>query len=238
MQTIQWRRDARWFAFSFMSSAIIPASLFYAILHAGVGISTGLTFIGIVIGMYFFGWLLAGERFSKDKWLSTALGFLGLGLVFAPTISSVGWLGLLAGVGGGFAVGLNIVASKKMPYSTSQTAAIAWSLGLLANLPFVFLLGEPLDVFHWNIAWLYLGLFGLASIAASWTVIRGVKLIEAGAAGILSLVEVVFGVLFGITLFSERPDTMVLLGLAAIIAAAAIPYAKDYNAKRGVLESN
>jgi drug/metabolite transporter (DMT)-like permease len=59
------------------------------------------------------------------------------------------------------------------------------------------------------------------------------KLIDAGAAGILGLLEIVFGVLFGIIFFHERPAAMALLGMVVIIAAAAIPYFRDYNAKRG-----
>lgn len=235
-QKIFWRRDAKWFALSFISSVFIPISFFYAFLNAGVGITAGLTFIGIVIGMYFFGWLFLGERLNPDKWISILLGFLGVALVFAPSVHTIGWLALIAGVGGGIATGLNVTVSKMIPYNATQTAALVWTLGLLANLPFVFILGEKTDIFHWDIAWLYVVIFAFASVAASWTVIRGVKLIEAGAAGILGLMEIFFGVLFGVVIFNERPSGVVLLGVLAIMAAAAIPYFKDYNARRGTLE--
>lgn len=233
---IHWRRDAKWFALSALTSAIIPASLYYAILNAGLGIGLSLAYIGIVIGMFFFGWMFESERFTRDKWLSTALGIGGVLLVFGPSLSTAGWLPLIAAFGGGIATGLNIVISKKLQYNASQTAAIVWTLGVFANLPLIFVFSEPADIFHWDIAWLYLVIFGVVSVVSSWTMIRGVKLIEAGAAGILGLLEIVFGVLFGVLLFRERPDAIVITGMLLIVCAAAIPYVKDYNAKKGTLE--
>jgi drug/metabolite transporter (DMT)-like permease len=91
--------------------------------------------------------------------------------------------------------------------------------------------------FGWHIQWLYLIIFAVASVIASWSFVRGVKLIDAGAAGILGLLEIIFGVLFGVLLFNERLGIIVVVGIVIIIAAAAIPYFKDYNAERGSLDS-
>lgn len=88
-------------------------------------------------------------------------------------------------------------------------------------------------LFGWHAPWLYLICFAIASVIASWSLVKGVKLIDAGVAGILGLLEIVFGVLFGVILFQERPTTSALLGMVIIIGAAAIPYLQDYNAKRG-----
>lgn len=233
---IHWRRDAKWFALSFFSSIFIPATMYYSVLNAGIGVSIGIAYIGIVLGMFFFGWLLAKERFTKDKWLSTLLGIAGLGLVFLPGIESAAWLAMIAALGGGVAVALNIVVSKKLPYSALQTAVIAWALGSLANFPFIFLFGESVPMPAWDAEWLYLCVFAATSVVASWAVIQGVKLIEAGAAGVLGLLEIIFGVMLGVVFFGERPGAVTLFGLTAILAAAAIPYIKDYNAKRGTLE--
>jgi drug/metabolite transporter (DMT)-like permease len=76
----------------------------------------------------------------------------------------------------------------------------------------------------------------VASLVASWTFIRGLKLIEAGAAGILGLLEVVFGVVFGVIFFHERPGVVVLIGILSIVAAAAIPYLQHYNVQKGTIE--
>jgi len=66
-----------------IASLFVWGPLYYAILHAGIGISLTINYASIVIGLFFFGWLLLRERFTRDKLISAVLGFIGLGLVFS-----------------------------------------------------------------------------------------------------------------------------------------------------------
>jgi drug/metabolite transporter (DMT)-like permease len=236
LQKINWRLDYKWLIVMTISSIFVSAPLYYAVLKAGIGITLAIAYIGIVIGMFIFGWLFEAERFTRDKLLATGLGILGIGLVFSPSLKVVGWFALVAALVAGLATALNMATTKKIPYNGSQSAILVWGSGVIANVPLVFLLGEPTPSIEWRTEWLYLLLFAAASLVASWTFIRGLKLIEAGAAGILGLLEVVFGVLFGVVFFHERPDIIVIIGIASIIAAAGIPYLQHYNAQKGTLE--
>lgn len=67
-----------------IASLFIWGPLYFAILEAGVGISLAVAYASIVIGMLFFGWLFASERFTKDKAVSAVLGIIGLALIFLP----------------------------------------------------------------------------------------------------------------------------------------------------------
>lgn len=118
-----------------------------------------------------------------------------------------------------------------------QATVVMWVASVIANIFMMFLLREKLPVTGLHVEWLYLLLFAAASVIASWTFIKGVKLIEAGAAGILGLLEIVFGILFGALFFDERLSWLALAGAAVIIAAAAIPYFRDFNVKKGSLDS-
>ena len=238
LQKIEWRRDYKWFLVMVVSSIFISGPLYYAILQAGVGISIGLNYIGIVIGMFVFGWLFMGERYTRDKLTSTILGIIGILLVFSPSLKLAGWLALTGVLLSGFASGANMSATKKIPYSGSQSAVIGWVFGFIVNTPIAFLLHESMPIIGWRVQWLYLLAFAVTGMIASWTFVQGLKLIEAGAAGILGLLEVVFGVGFGVVIFHERPSTIVLLGIISIIAAAAIPYLQHYNAQKGILEES
>ena len=110
-----------------------------------------------------------------------------------------------------------------------------WAVGLVANVCMALLFKEAHPTVELRAEWLYIILFAVASVMATWSMIAGVKLIEAGAAGILGLLEIVFGLGFGIIFFHERPGTAALVGAVVIIAASAIPYVKDFNLKRGTL---
>ena len=236
---IDWRQNWRYFAGMVVASAFVWGPLYFAILEAGVGISLAITYAGIVSGMFIFGWLFAGERLTRDKWISIALGLVGLWLVFSPTIASgFGWLALVAALVSGLSSAANSVIAKKMPLNATQATVFLWFASVIANIPMAFVLREDMPSVGWHMEWVYLVIFAVASIIASWAFIKGVKLIEAGAAGVIGLLEIVFGVLFGVVFFSEQPGLMVLSGVAVIIVAAAIPYIKDYNARRGTLEGN
>ena len=236
LQKVHWRRDYKWLIIMTISSVFVSAPLYYAVLEAGIGITLAIAYIGIVIGMFIFGWLLEGEHFTKDKLLATALGVLGIVLVFSPSLKIVGWFALTTALVAGLATALNMTTTKKVPYNSSQSAILVWGSGVIANVPMVFLLSEPAPSIGLHAEWLYLLLFAAASLVASWTFIKGLKLVEAGAAGILGLLEVVFGVLFGVVFFHEHPDIIVLIGIASIVAAAAVPYFHHYNAQKGTLE--
>lgn len=234
---IDWRRNGRYFVGMIIASIFVWGPLYFAILEAGVGISLAITYAGIVSGMFIFGWLFAGERLTRDKWISIILGLVGLWLVFSPTIAAgFGWLALVAALVSGLGAAANSVIAKKMPLNATQATVLLWAASVLANIPMAFVLRESMPSVGWHIEWIYMVIFAVASIIASWAFIKGVKLIEAGAAGVIGLLEIVFGVIFGVVFFSERPGPEVLSGVVIIIVAAAFPYIRDYNVKRGTLE--
>ncbi len=235
LSTVQWRRDAWLLAGQLLSTLLITTPLYYSVQKVGIGLGVGIGYAGTVLGAFFFGWLLEGERYTKDKWLSTALGIAGLWCIFTPNLRALGFMAMGAGLLSGMANGWNMAINKKLSYSASQNTIITWAATALINLPFVFLLGERVPAL--DIHWLYLVLFALASLSASWALITGLKFVEAGAAGILGLLEIIFGIICGIIFFHERLTPLSILGMTAILAAAAIPYVQHYNTRRGTIDT-
>jgi drug/metabolite transporter (DMT)-like permease len=231
LKHVHWRRDLKWLALSFMSSGLVSGPLYYATLHIGVGLTSAVLYAGLVLSMFFFGWLFSRERYTRSKFASTLLGFAGLALLFSPSVRQFGVLGVTAALLGGAASGLNQVVSQKMPYSALQSVILAWSGGILANVVMMLLFRESLPPLHWNTHWLFLLVFVVVSMGSSWSVIAGMKRIDAGAAGILGLLEIIWGVLLGVVFFGERPTGVMFAGMAAIVSAAAIPYFQHFRLK-------
>ncbi|CAN5633562.1 hypothetical protein BH23PAT2_BH23PAT2_05490 [soil metagenome] len=231
LESLRIKQNWRYIAGMFIASLFTWGPLYYAILHAGVSISLAIAYASIVIGSFFFGWLFGGERFTKDKALSAGLGIVGLGLIFSPTLGTLGWFALLGALVSGLSAGANMVFSKQIRYNATQSTIVLWVTSVFANFIVAFALKEHYPAVGWYAPWLWLVIFAVASVIASWALVRGVKLIDAGAAGVLGLLEIVFGVLFGVIFFHERPEAIALLGIVVIIGAASIPYFKNYNAK-------
>lgn len=222
----------------FIASLFTWGPLYYAILHAGVGISLAIAYASIVLGMFFFGWVFAGERFTKNKALSAVLGIAGLTLIFSPSTKSIGWLALVGAFVSGLSAAAGSVFAKRIHYQATQSTIALWSASVIANFVMAGIYSKSLPSVGWHIQWLYLVIFALASVIASWSAIRGTKLIEAGTAGVLGLFEVVFGVIFGVLFFHERPSALVLLGILLVIAAAAMPYIQQHATQKGQLQTS
>lgn len=233
---LNWKKNKPYILAMVGAALFLWGPLYYAILKAGIGITLTINYASIIIGMFFFGWLVFKEKFTRDKQISAVLGLVGLGLVFAPNLHSIGALALLAAIVSGLATSVNMIMTKKLPFKPLQTTVILALTTAIANIIMIIILGEKVAASGWHIEWFYLLLFALANLMASWLFIAGLKHIDAGAAGVLGLLEIVFGVLFGVLFFNERPALISVIGTAIIILAAAIPYIKDYNASRGTLD--
>ena len=234
-EPIKLKKNVPYILAMIIASCFIWGPLYYSILHAGISLTLTVAYASIVIGMFLFGRLLAGEQFTKDKAISAALGVLGLVLIFSPTGSNVAWSALALAALSGLGSAFNTVIVKKIPYNATQATIVMWSASVIANIFMALLLREKYPDVGLHMQWVYLLLFAVASVIATWSLVSGVKLIEAGAAGILGLLEIVFGVGFGMIFFHERPGLVALLGALVIIAASVTPYVKDFNLRRGTL---
>lgn len=236
LQPLNLKDNWRYIGGMIVGSAFTWGTLYYSILKAGLGVSLTVTYASIVLGQFFFGWLFAGESFTKDKAISALIGFIGLVLIFSPTTQKVGWLALLAACVSGLSSAANTVFAKQIKYNATQSTIVLWTTGIIANVAMVAILGKHYPPVRLSLNWLYVVAFSVSSVIASWSLVRGVKLIDAGSAGILGLLEVVFGIFFGVVFFQERPSILVLVGAFVIVGAALVPYARDFNASRGILD--
>jgi drug/metabolite transporter (DMT)-like permease len=222
------KRDSKLILYLFISGLMVPAPFVYAVIEIGIGLALTIVYVGIVIGALLFSKFMAGEVLTFDKWLSVLFGFTGLFFVLGPTANEFGLKGAIAALISGLGVGLNMVINKKMPYSAIQTAIHSWLATAIVNLPFVFIYGEQFPSNFNSIKYVYLLLFSFASLCASFLVIKGLKLIDAGVASLLGLLEIVFGVMLGFVFYDERFTIAVITGICFICTAAAIPYVKHH----------
>lgn len=228
-QPFRWRADKWWFALSALASLLIAAPLYYSINKIGIGLATLMMYAGYLVSMFFFGWVFNRESFGIDKLMATLFALAGLALTFSRSLSAGSAFAFIAAFTAGVAMGLDMAVSQKIKYSSSQTTIIAWGSGVIVNFAMAILLHEHAPSLTSTVAWLYLLAFTFVNIAASWLSIHGVKLIEAGAAGLLGLLEVVWALLFGVIFFAERPGLLAYFGAICIIVAAAIPYVREFN---------
>ncbi|HEY1835242.1 MAG TPA: DMT family transporter [Candidatus Saccharimonadales bacterium] len=234
-EPVRWRADRKWFLLLLFASWLASGPLYYAINHAGIGLAVLGMYSGALLMMFFCGWRFNGERYTADKFVATLLALLGLLCTSLPSFGTPKLIPLLLAFVSGLADGLCIGVCQRIKYNSSQITVIAWLLSVVVNLPMAFLLHEHAPELRFDTAWFYLFLFTLASIASSWPVVHGAKMIEAGVAGTLGLLEIVWALLFGAIFFHESPGVAAGVGAVCIVMAATVPYIKELRSHKPVV---
>ncbi len=209
-----------------VSTSLTQAPIYYAFNHMDIGTATLLFFVGMIIMMYSFGFIFLGERVTRIKLFAFLLACLGLYITFSFSLTAFTLLAASMALLNGLASGLELSSSKKLTgsYSPLYITWLSWIIIAITNAVASVALGE---MQHWpvlNITWLYLVIYAVVSLLGFWLAIEGYKYIEASVGGLLSLLEVVFAVIFGILIFKEALTIQIAVGGSLIMLAAALPH--------------
>ena len=160
------------------------------------------------------------EKLQFKFIIASIISLVGIGLVVPEfSLSSEGFRGALAGTGAGFLFAvLSLINRNYVNKYPGITLAFYQDLiALIVLLPFIIML-KPSVSMPDILKLAFLGIFctGLAHTLF----IISLKNLKAATAGIISMLEPVYGVLLAIPLFGEIPNLKTILGGAIILAVA------------------
>lgn len=196
---------------------------------------SSLTFVGamantsvantlfLVATMPFFsavlGWFFLGEAVRLRTWLTIALAFCGIVIIFSESFSTGNWLGDSLAIFTAFLQGLNIVVIRKARDREVTVPAFCVSafFATLIALPFA----QPMTV---NISdFFFLSLMGLIVVPIGLGLfLSGARYAPAAEIALLALVETVLGPIWVWIFIGETPSEMALLGGSIVILSIVI----------------
>ncbi len=228
------RGDLKWFIVFLLFTSLTQAPLYYAFNHMDIGTATLLFFVTMLLTMYVVGFAFLKEKATRVKVVSLLVALAGLYLTFSFSIEAFTLLAASMAVLNGIASGGEVAFSKKLSNKYSPLYLVAWSwlIIFVTNSIISVAIGEIQHLPSFSLVWLYQAGYVVASLFGFWLIIEGLKYIEASIGGLIGLLEVVFGVGFGILIFGESLTLKIIAGGALIIAAAALPHIKDLIVKR------
>lgn len=187
----------------------------YAIVHLPLADAISISFAKPLFAVLLAAAFLA-ERVGADRWIATAVGFLGVLIVVRPGSAEFQLAHVVALIGA-FAVADGIVLVKKLQGS-ERTATIMVYFGAVTS---ILSLGPALWVWA-TPSWIELGL--LAAMAGAATLgqycgLRAFQAADASAVVPYDYLRLVFAILLGLALFGEIPDRWTLIGSAVLIAS-------------------
>ncbi|MDP2598997.1 MAG: DMT family transporter [Candidatus Liptonbacteria bacterium] len=220
------RADLKWFAVFLIFTSFTTAPIFYAFTHMAIGTAYLLFFVGMLITMYIVGFSFFGEKITGIKLIAFATTCIGLYAVFSFSIENFVPLAAFMALLNGIASGGEIAFSKKLSgsYSPLFLSWLSWFAILITNGIISVAIGEIQHAPAFNMVWLYLVVYAVAGIIGFWLVLKGIQYLESSIGSLLTPLEVVFGIIFGIMIFNEALTPSMLFGGTLIIVAAALPH--------------
>jgi drug/metabolite transporter (DMT)-like permease len=230
------RDEVKWLLAIIIPGMLVTPLYFYSFVHLSVGVATLIFFTCYTLGALGYGRLFFDERLTRIKIIALFLGITGLSLVALPYFQSGSLLAIIGCGFAGFCGAAEITFTKKLPGRYSgyyltfllylATAILTFALAVLIEGDSVFAL--PTTPMPWLVS---LG-YAVTIVLAIILVIRGFRSTTPGVGGIIGLMEVVFGVVFGMLLFGENVSVTVLVGAVLIAFAALLPLWKRASKSR------
>ena len=163
--------------------------------------------------------LFLGEAVGWRRWSAILVGLCGVLLIIRPGMASFEPLSLLALLGV-FGLALRDIATRRVPPETStmQLSFLGFAVIIPAGLGYMTVSGTAYVSLS-GLHWLYLSTGLGIGLFAYYAIVAAMRLGEVSFVSPFRYTRMIFALAIGVTVFSERPDTMTLLGAAIIIAS-------------------
>lgn len=182
--------------------------------------------------------LVLGERVGLVGWAAVLVGFVGVLVMVRPGSGLFDWASLLP-VLSGLTYGISMVAARRMGATESAGAMAFWGNAVFLAVAGVMALalsgrssGEGL---HPSLAFLLrgwespsvtdLGLMAVTGVVAAaglWLLTSAYRLAQASTVAPFEYTAMIWGVIWGWTIWGEWPDILGWIGIAAIIGAGLV----------------
>ncbi|QFZ24671.1 EamA family transporter [Saccharothrix syringae] len=200
------------FALVYLAAQLLPTSLASTIMATSPVVMIALA------------WPLLGERPRARAVLGAAAGVFGVVLVFASGVGPANPVGVLASVAAMAMSTFGHVLTKRWGAGSDVLSVTSWQLvagGLVLVVPAIAVEGAP-PALTWRalLGFAFVSVVGTALAFAAW--FAGLRHLEAGAVGLIGLLNPVTGVLLGVALAGERLTGHQLLGLALVLSGVVL----------------
>ncbi|MEM9576202.1 MAG: DMT family transporter [Pseudomonadota bacterium] len=198
---------------------LIPLSTASAILQA--------TPLFVTLGAALF----LQEQVGWRRWTAILVGFFGVLLIIRPGLDGFDWQSLFA-LQGVIGLGIRDLATRRVPPQTSSLQLSFWAfLVLLPAAAFMMWVNdETLTMPDWT-GWTIYAIALLIGILAYYTIVAAMRLGEISFVSPFRYSRILFALIIGVFVFSERPDALTLIGAAVIVGSGLYTLWRERNGR-------
>lgn len=222
LRSIGWPGVALGLCFATASSCFVVALQFTTVANV-LFLQGAAPFIAALLG-----WLLMSERLPLRTWIAMAAALVGIGTMVFDSFGSGRLIGDLLGFTTAAAFAVATVILRRHSHIEMMPAA---TLATLFAAAFAALQAAPLSASAVDLS--FLAAFGIVQLALGLVLFtNGARLIPAGEATLISLLEVALGPIWVWLIYTETPSQLALVGGGILVGTLVFHSLADWQAMR------
>ena len=172
-----------------------------------------------------------GERFGWRRWMAIFTGFIGVIIILRPNTNVI-TEGSIFAIVGAIMFAVYLILTRYVSRSDTAITSFFWTgIGGTVTMSII-------SLFIWdNILkedYLWLLLMCILSAGSHFMMVKTLQVAEASVVQPFSYLQLVFGSIIGVTIFSESIDLMIIVGALVVIGSGLFTTWREYKIKHNI----
>ena len=172
-----------------------------------------------------------GERFGWRRWMAIFTGFIGVIIILRPNTNVI-TEGSIFAIIGAIMFAVYLILTRYVSRSDTAITSFFWTgIGGTVTMSLISLFIWD-DILKEDYLWLLL--MCVLSAGSHFMMVKTLQVAEASVVQPFSYLQLVFGSIIGVTIFSESIDLMIIVGALVVIGSGLFTTWREYKIKHKV----
>ncbi len=168
------------------------------------------------------------EKFGWRRWLAISIGFIGVIVILRPTTNVISE-GSVFAIIGAIMFAVYLILTRHVSKSDAAVTSFFWTgIGGAVTMSIISLFIWD-DILKEDYLWLFV--MCLLSATSHFMMVKTLQVTEASVVQPFSYLQLVFGSIIGVTIFSESIDLMIIVGSLIVIGSGLFTTWREYKLK-------
>ena len=172
-----------------------------------------------------------GERFGWRRWMAIFTGFIGVIIILRPNTNVI-TEGSIFAIVGAIMFAVYLILTRYVSRSDTAITSFFWTgIGGTVTMSLISLFIWD-DILKEDYLWLLL--MCILSAGSHFMMVKTLQVAEASVVQPFSYLQLVFGSIIGVTIFSESIDLMIIVGALVVIGSGLFTTWREYKIKHNI----
>ena len=172
-----------------------------------------------------------GERFGWRRWMAIFTGFIGVIIILRPNTNVI-TEGSIFAIVGAIMFAVYLILTRYVSRSDTAITSFFWTgIGGTVTMSLISLFIWD-DILKEDYLWLLL--MCVLSAGSHFMMVKTLQVAEASVVQPFSYLQLVFGSIIGVTIFSESIDLMIVIGALVVIGSGLFTTWREYKIKHNI----